>query len=60
MGIRLLHAKPFHAWNKGKVERLIQTIQRDFELTLRMEGNAIHSLEELNTALVCCHRNTYA
>lgn len=50
LGIRLLHAKPYHAWSKGKVERLIQTIQRDFELTLRMEGNAVHSLEELNTA----------
>jgi transposase InsO family protein len=50
LGIRLLHAKPYHAWSKGKVERLIQTIQRDFELTLRMEGNHVHSLEELNTA----------
>lgn len=51
LGIRLLHAKPYHAWSKGKVERLIQTIQRDFELTLRMEGRAVHDLSELNTAL---------
>jgi len=51
LGIRLLHAKPYHAWSKGKVERLIQTIQHDFELTLRMEGNAVHSLEQLNAAL---------
>ena len=51
LGIRLLHAKPYHAWSKGKVERLIQTIQRDFELTLHMEGNAVQSLEQLNAAL---------
>jgi putative transposase len=50
LGIRLLHAKPYHAWSKGKVERLIRTIQNDFELTLRMEGNHVHSLAELNTA----------
>ena len=51
LGIRLLHAKPYHAWSKGKVERLIQTIQRDFELTLRLHDNAVHSPSELNTAL---------
>jgi len=51
LGIRLLHAKPYHAWSKGKVERLIQTIQRDFELTLRMENRAVKSLDALNTAL---------
>jgi transposase InsO family protein len=50
LGIRLLHAKPYHAWSKGKVERLIQTIQRDFELTLRMEANAVESLAQLNAA----------
>jgi len=51
LGIRLLHAKPYHAWSKGKVERLIRTIQSDFEATLRLEGQSVHSLEELNTAL---------
>lgn len=50
LGIRLLHAKPYHAWSKGKVERLIQTIQRDFEMTLRLENGHVHSLAELNTA----------
>ena len=59
LGIRLLHAKPYHAWSKGKVERLIQTIQRDFELTLRMEGNRVHSLEELNTAFARWIAATY-
>jgi transposase InsO family protein len=50
LGIRLLHAKPYHAWSKGKVERLIRTIQGDFEATLRLEGNHVHSVAELNTA----------
>lgn len=51
LGIRLLHARPYHAWSKGKVERLIRTIQGDFEATLRLEGGHVHSLAELNTAL---------
>ena len=51
LGIRLLHAKPYHAWSKGKVERLIRTIQGDFEATLRLEGGQVQSLAELNTAL---------
>lgn len=59
LGIHLLHAKPYHAWSKGKVERLIQTIQRDFELTLRMEGRAVHDLAELNTALSRWIASTY-
>ena len=50
LGIRLLHAKPYHAWSKGKVERLIRTIQSDFEATLRLEGRQVQSLDELNTA----------
>jgi len=51
LGVRLLHARPYHSWSKGKCERLIQTIQSNFESTLRLEGNAAHSLEELNTKL---------
>lgn len=50
LGIRLLHTKPYHAWSKGKVERLIRTIQGDFEATLRLEGGHARSLTELNTA----------
>ena len=61
LGIRLLHAKPCHAWSKGKVERLIQTLQRDFEMTLRLEDssamrrNADRSLEMISffRALPC-------
>lgn len=51
LGIRLLHARPYHAWSKGKVERLIRTIQSDFEASLRLEGKQVHSLSELNSAL---------
>jgi putative transposase len=51
LGIRLLHAKPYHAWSKGKVERVIQTIQRGFESTLSIADNQAASLEELNRKL---------
>jgi len=51
LGVRLLHCKPYHSWSKGKCERLIQSIQQGFESTLRLAGNAAHSLEELNTKL---------
>jgi transposase InsO family protein len=59
LGIRLLHAKPYHAWSKGKVERLIQTIQNDFELTLRLDGGAVHSLADLNSAFSRWIASTY-
>lgn len=51
LGIRLLHAKPYHAWSKGKVERVIQTIQQGFESGLRIEGNQAVSLDDLNHKL---------
>lgn len=51
LGVRLLHAKPYHAWSKGKVERLFRTIQEDFEACLRLPGQNVHTLEELNQRL---------
>ena len=48
LGIRLLHAKPYHAWSKGKVERVLSTIQQDFEASLRLPGQGVSTLEELN------------
>lgn len=51
LGVRLLHAKPYAAWSKGKVERLIQTIQQDFEATLRLPGGRVEDLAGLNAAL---------
>jgi len=59
LGIRLLHAKPYHAWSKGKVERLIRTIQGDFEATLRLEGGLVHTLAELNTSFSRWIAGTY-
>ena len=52
-------AKPYHSWSKGKCERLIQSIQQGFETTLRLEGNAAHSLEELNTKLSAWIQTVY-
>lgn len=51
LAIRLLHAKPYHAWSKGKIERLFHTIQSDFEATLRLSGQMPASLDELNARL---------
>jgi putative transposase len=51
LGLRLLHCKPYHSWSKGKIERVIQTLQQGFESTLRLEGNPAKSLAELNTKL---------
>lgn len=59
LGIRLLHAKPYHAWSKGKVERVIQTIQRGFETSLSIAGNQAASLDELNRKLSCWIQVTY-
>ena len=59
LGIRLLHAKPYHAWSKGIVERLIRTIQGDFEATLRLEGGHVKNLSELNTAFSRWIANIY-
>lgn len=51
LGIRLLHAKPYHAWSKGKIERFFLSLQQDFEAGLRLPGQAPASLEELNSRL---------
>jgi len=51
LGIRLLHAKPYHAWSKGKIERFFHTVPQDFEATLRLPGQNPAPLEELNARL---------
>ena len=48
LGVRLLHAKPYHAWSKGKAERVLFTIQQDFEAGLRLPGQIAANLQELN------------
>lgn len=49
LNIRLIHAKPFAAWSKGKQERFFRTLQEDFEA--RLIFDPVHSLEELNRRL---------
>ena len=51
LGIRLLHHKPYRAWSKGKVERVIHTIQLGFETTLSLPEEQVYTLESLNTKL---------
>jgi putative transposase len=51
LGIRLLHAKPYHAWSKGKIERFFHTVQQDFEASLRLPGQSPATLEQLNARL---------
>jgi transposase InsO family protein len=59
LGIRLLHAKPYHAWSKGKIERFFLTLQTDFEARLRLPGQAPASLEELNARLADWLQSVY-
>ena len=59
LGIRLLHAKPYHAWSKGKIERFFHTLQQDFEAGLRLPGKAAGSLEELNARLADWLQSVY-
>jgi putative transposase len=51
LGIRLLHAKPYSAWSKGKIERCFYTLQQGFESTLDLPDNRAQDLEELNAKL---------
>jgi transposase InsO family protein len=59
LGIRLLHAKPYHSWSKGKVERVLSTIQQDFEAGLRLPGQAAATLAELNAKLSTWLQSVY-
>ena len=46
LGIRLIHARAYAAWSKGKIERFFQTVQSQFES--RLVKDPVKSLEELN------------
>jgi putative transposase len=59
LGIRLLHAKPYHAWSKGKIERFFHTVQQDLEATLRLPGQSPATLEELNARLADWIQSVY-
>lgn len=49
LNVRLIHAKPFAAWSKGKQERFFRTLQEDFQARLMLDP--VPSLEELNRRL---------
>lgn len=59
LGIRLLHAKPYHSWSKGKIERWFHTLQQDFEAGLRLPGQRPDSLDELNARLADWLQSVY-
>lgn len=59
LGIRLLHAKPYHAWSKGKIERFFHTVQQDFEALLRLPAQSPATLEELNARLADWIQSVY-
>jgi putative transposase len=59
LGIRLLHAKPYAAWSKGKIERCFYSLQQGFESTLKLPDNRAQSLEELNAKLTHWIQTTY-
>jgi putative transposase len=44
--IKLIHARPYAAWSRGKIERFFRTLQSDFQSRLRTEP--AHDLEALN------------
>jgi putative transposase len=45
--VKLLHARPYHAFSKGKIERFFKIVQSDFETRLRFAP--VQDLESLNT-----------
>ena len=47
LNISLIHHKPYHAWSKGKIERMFLTVQRDFEQ--RLVFDPVKTIEELNS-----------
>lgn len=57
LDIRLLHARPGHAWAKGKIERFFKTVQMDFEASLVL--HPVAHLEELNERFFGWLEGTY-
>lgn len=46
LGLRLLHARPYHSFSKGKIERFFLTLQTQFLPQLRFQP--VHDLDALN------------
>jgi transposase InsO family protein len=59
LGIRLIHSKPGQPWSRGKVERMFRTVQQDFEAALRLPGQGVGSLDELNGKLATWLQEVY-
>jgi putative transposase len=57
LGIRLLHARPYAAWSKGKIERFFRTLQQSFLPELSFEPAT--DFEQLNYRLWTWIENTY-
>jgi putative transposase len=57
LGIRLLHARPYAAWSKGKIERFFRTLQESFLPELSFEP--VTDLEALNHRLWHWIENVY-
>jgi len=59
LGVRLIHSKVGRPWSRGKVERMFRTVQEDFEASLRLPGQGVGSLEELNGKFACWLQEVY-
>jgi transposase InsO family protein len=59
LSIRLVHSKVGRPWSRGKVERMFRTLQQDFEAGLRLPGQGVGSLDELNGKLACWLQEIY-
>jgi len=46
LGIKLIHARPYHSWSRGKIERFFLTVQMQFLAQLRL--HPVDALEPLN------------
>jgi putative transposase len=46
LGIKLLHARPYHSWSRGKIERFFLTVQSQFLAQLHFQP--VESLDQLN------------
>jgi len=46
LAIKLIHARPYHSWSRGKIERFFLTVQSQFLAQLQFQP--VQSLQELN------------
>lgn len=49
LDIQLLHARPYHSWSKGKIERFFKTVQTNFQQSLSFAP--VSNIDELNERL---------